>query len=155
MNAGFRPEGEAEDFADVSRFLAPRSVAVVGASDQPGNVGGAAVRFFRKFGSPCKVYPVNRGRETVAGAPCYSSVAALPATPDLAILAIPARGCQRRNSGMFGCRNQGRHSLGGGLRWRAAPRAWRASRNLFRSAAKPVSRCWGRIASASSKRMRR
>ncbi len=52
MNAGFRPEGEAEDFADVSRFLAPRSVAVVGASDQPGNVGGAAVRFFREFGSP-------------------------------------------------------------------------------------------------------
>ena len=90
MNVGFRPGDEAEDFADVSRFLAPRSVTVVGASDQPGNVGGAAVRFFRKFGSPCKVYPVNRGRETVAGLPCYSSLAALPVTPDLALLAIPA-----------------------------------------------------------------
>jgi acetate---CoA ligase (ADP-forming) len=92
MSAGFQSEGEGEteDFADVSRFLAPRSIAVVGASDQPGNVGGAAVRFFRKFGSPCAVYPVNRGRATVAGLPCYPSVAELPAAPDLAILAVPA-----------------------------------------------------------------
>ncbi len=52
-----------EDFADVSAFLRPRSVAVIGASDQPGNVGGAAVRFFRKFKSPCVVYPVNRRGE--------------------------------------------------------------------------------------------
>jgi acetate---CoA ligase (ADP-forming) len=91
MSSGFQPEevGGAGDFVDVSRFLAPRSIAVVGASDQPGNVGGAAVRFFRKFGSPCTVYPVNRGGGTVAGAPCYSSVAELPATPDFAILAIP------------------------------------------------------------------
>ena len=81
---------EAEDFADVSAFLRPRSVAVIGASDQPGNVGGAAVRFFRKFKSPCAVYPVNRRGESVAGLLAYASVAALPSTPDLAILAIPA-----------------------------------------------------------------
>jgi acyl-CoA synthetase (NDP forming) len=78
------------EFADVSGLLAPRSVAVIGASDQPGNVGGAAVRFFRKFASPCAVWPVNPGRDTVAGLPCYTSVAALPARADLAILAVPA-----------------------------------------------------------------
>ncbi len=80
----------AEDFADVSAFLRPRSVAVIGASDQPGNVGGAAVRFFRKFGSPCAVYPINRRRESVADLPGYPSVAELPSQPDLAILAVPA-----------------------------------------------------------------
>jgi acyl-CoA synthetase (NDP forming) len=77
-------------FADVSRLLAPHSVAVIGASDQPGNIGGAAVRFFRKFRSPCIVYPVNRGRETVGGLPCFPSVADLPSPPDLAILAVSA-----------------------------------------------------------------
>ena len=77
-------------FADVSRLLAPRSVAVIGASDQPGNVGGAAVRFFRKFAAPCAVWPVNPGRDSVAGQPCYRSVADLPSPADLAILAVPA-----------------------------------------------------------------
>jgi acetate---CoA ligase (ADP-forming) len=77
-------------FADVTRLLAPRTVAVIGASDQPGNIGGAAVRFFGKFASPCTVWPVNRGRDTVAGLACYPSVAELPAPADLAILAVPA-----------------------------------------------------------------
>jgi acyl-CoA synthetase (NDP forming) len=92
MSAGTAERGASapEDFADVSRLLAPRSVAIIGASDQPGNVGGAAVRFFRKFASPCTVWPVNRGRDTVAGLPCYKSVADLPAPTDLAILAVPA-----------------------------------------------------------------
>jgi acetate---CoA ligase (ADP-forming) len=83
------------DFADVSRLLAPRSVAIVGASDQPGNVGGAAVRFFRKFASPCVVWPVNRGRDCVAGLTCYPSVADLPGQADLAILAVPAGAVQQ------------------------------------------------------------
>jgi len=77
-------------FADVSAFLRPRSVAVIGASDRPGNVGGAAVRFFRKFHSPCVVYPVNSRGEPVAGLAAYPSVSALPEAADLAILAVPA-----------------------------------------------------------------
>jgi acyl-CoA synthetase (NDP forming) len=89
IEASERPAA-AEDFADVSAFLHPRSVAVIGASDQPGNVGGVAVRYFRKFGSPCTVYPVNRRRESVAGLPGYLSAAELPSQPDLAILAVPA-----------------------------------------------------------------
>jgi acyl-CoA synthetase (NDP forming) len=77
-------------FADVSRLLAPRSIAVIGASDQFGNLGGAAVRFLLKFAAPCQVWPVNPGRATVAGLTCYPNVAALPAPADLAILAVPA-----------------------------------------------------------------
>jgi acetate---CoA ligase (ADP-forming) len=89
MSAG--PASAPEKFVDVSRLLAPRSVAIIGASDLPGNVGGAAVRFFRKFASPCTVWPVNHGRDSVAGLPCYKSVADLPAPADLAILAVPAQ----------------------------------------------------------------
>lgn len=83
-------ESPAVGFANVSRFLAPRSIAVIGASDQPGNVGGAAVRFCRKFNSPCAIYPVNPNRSSVAGLPCFPNVAVLPTPPDLAILALPA-----------------------------------------------------------------
>src|ERR1035437_1333467 len=76
---GYRPMTETQpDFVDVSRLLTPRSIAVVGASDTAGNVGGAAVRFLRKFGAPCEVWPINPGRETVAGLRCYPNVAALP-----------------------------------------------------------------------------
>ena len=90
MDGAFERSEAAKEFADVSAVLRPRSVAVIGASDQPGNVGGAAVRFFRKFTSPCLVYPVNLRQEMVAGLPAFASVAALPSTPDLAILAVPA-----------------------------------------------------------------
>ena len=85
-----RGPAAAGEFADVTAFLRPRSVAVVGASDRPGNVGGAAVRFFQKFKSPCTVYPVNSRAEPVAGLAAYPTMAALPETVDLAILAIPA-----------------------------------------------------------------
>jgi acetate---CoA ligase (ADP-forming) len=90
MNEASRGPAASGQFADVSAFLRPRSVAVIGASDRPGNIGGAAVRFFRKFNSPCVVYPVNSRGEPVAGLPAYPSMAALPQAADLAILAVPA-----------------------------------------------------------------
>ena len=37
-------------FGDLTPLLAPRSVAVIGASDREGNLGGLAVGFLRKFG---------------------------------------------------------------------------------------------------------
>jgi acyl-CoA synthetase (NDP forming) len=90
MDEGSRVPAASGEFADVTAFLRPRCVAVVGASDRPGNVGGAAVRFFQKFKSPCAVYPVNSRAESVAGLRAYPSMATLPETADLAILAVPA-----------------------------------------------------------------
>lgn len=79
-------------FADVRRILQPRSVAVVGASDQPGNLGGETVRRLLKFNFPGRVTPVNRTAATVAGLPGLASVSELREVPDLVILAIPASG---------------------------------------------------------------
>lgn len=78
------------DFGELSPLLAPRSIAVIGASDREGNLGGAAVGFLRKFGYPGPVWPVNSARTVVAGLPCYASLRELPSAPDLAILAVPA-----------------------------------------------------------------
>ncbi len=77
-------------FTDVSGLLRPASIAIVGASDRPGNLGGDTVRHLLKFGYPGAIWPVNPQHPTVAGVPCYPSPAGLPAPADLAVLAVPA-----------------------------------------------------------------
>jgi len=79
-----------EQFGALTPLLAPRSIAIVGASDRDGNAGGAALGFLQKFGFKGDVWPVNPGRKTVGGVPCLASLADLPATPDLALVAVPA-----------------------------------------------------------------
>ena len=83
------PRG-AEVFLDVSGILEPTSIAVIGASERPGNLGGDTVRRLVKFGFPGPVWPVNRTAAPVAGLPGFSSVSGLPAAPHLAVLAVPA-----------------------------------------------------------------
>ena len=77
-------------FGTLTPLIAPRSVAVIGASDREGNLGGRAVGFLQKFGYRGPVWPVNATRATVGGLTCFASVRALPAVPDLAIVAVPA-----------------------------------------------------------------
>ncbi|MBL8697634.1 MAG: acetate--CoA ligase family protein [Alphaproteobacteria bacterium] len=77
-------------FRDLTRLLSPRSIAVVGASDRAGNLGGDTVQRLRKFGFPGPVWPVNPNAQTVGGLPCFARVEDLPAAPDLAIFALPA-----------------------------------------------------------------
>jgi acetate---CoA ligase (ADP-forming) len=79
-------------FLDVQPILDAKSIAVIGASDQPGNLGGETVRRLLKFGFPGPVWPISRTAATVAGLQCFSKVADLPETPQLVIMAIPANG---------------------------------------------------------------
>ena len=81
-----------EPFADIRPILEPRSIAVVGASDQPGNLGGETVRHLVRFGYPGRVWPIGRTAHTVAGLPSFARISGLPEVPELAILAIPANG---------------------------------------------------------------
>ena len=85
-----RCASDVSSFGALTPLLAPRSVAVVGASDRDGNLGGLAVRFLQKYGYRGLVWPVNAGRDEVGGLPCFASLSALPETPDLAIIAVPA-----------------------------------------------------------------
>ena len=82
--------GANRSFGELSPLLAPRSVAVVGASDREGNLGGVAVAYLKKFGYAGPVWPVNPGRKVVADLPCFPTLRELPNVPDLAILAVPA-----------------------------------------------------------------
>jgi acyl-CoA synthetase (NDP forming) len=80
-----RREGPA---IDLTPLLRPRSIAVVGASDQEGSFGRRlldAVTGWRYTGS---VYPVNPRRAEVLGRPCFPSLGALPEAADLVAFAI-------------------------------------------------------------------
>jgi acyl-CoA synthetase (NDP forming) len=68
--------------------LAPRSIAIIGASDNRNKVGGRPVDYLQRFSYAGKVYPINPARETVQGLRCYPDVASLPEVPDLAIVAV-------------------------------------------------------------------
>jgi len=69
----------------LASLLAPRSVAIVGASARPG-VHEALVANAQRGGG--RVYPVNPSRDEVLGLPCFPSVAELPVLPDLVLLAV-------------------------------------------------------------------
>ena len=78
------------DPAKLAKLLNPQSVAVIGASDDPLRIGGRPISYMLSQGYQGKIYPVNPNRETVQGVKSYPSVAALPETPDVAIVIVPA-----------------------------------------------------------------
>ena len=73
-------------------LLAPRSVAVVGASDRPGSVGATVMRNLMQGGFRGPVWPVNLRRESVSVVRAYARPAQLPQAPDLAVICTPAPG---------------------------------------------------------------
>ena len=72
-------------------LLAPRSVALVGASDDPGKTAARPQRFLRAAGYAGRVFPVAR-RATVGGAPAFPTLDALPERPDHAFILLPTEG---------------------------------------------------------------
>ena len=75
---------------DLTALLKPQSVAIIGASDDPGRIGGRPLRYLIELGYAGGIYPVNPGRKTVQGLPSFASVSAIPGPVDLAIIAISA-----------------------------------------------------------------
>ncbi|GAB2874865.1 bifunctional acetate--CoA ligase family protein/GNAT family N-acetyltransferase [Pseudoduganella ginsengisoli] len=67
-------------------LFAPRSVAVIGATERPGSVGATVLRNVLAGGFGGPIYPVNPKHQTVGGRRCYHAVAALPEAPDLALI---------------------------------------------------------------------
>jgi acetate---CoA ligase (ADP-forming) len=70
-------------------LLSPRSVAIVGQSDDPSKTTGRPLKFLRQMGYGGTIYPVNARRDTVMGERAYRSVSALPEAPDHAYLVVP------------------------------------------------------------------
>lgn len=75
--------------APVSQLLAPRSIAVIGASEDQTKFGGRLYRMLIKHGYAGEIYPINPGRETLFGIKTFPSVAATPQPPDMVVMALP------------------------------------------------------------------
>jgi len=84
-----RPNTQANASQRALDFLfAPKSVAIVGATDREGSVGRAVLENLRGFKGA--VYPVNPRHPTLLEIPAFPSVAAIPARVDLAVIVTPA-----------------------------------------------------------------
>jgi acyl-CoA synthetase (NDP forming) len=77
-------------FASLTPLFAPRSVAVLGASSDPTRISGRPLAYMKAQGYRGALYPINPNRAEVQGLKAYPSVADLPETPDVAIVAVAA-----------------------------------------------------------------
>src|SRR6202795_618760 len=68
--------------------LDPKSVAIIGASENPNKVGGRPVHYLDKFGFKGRIFPINPARAEVRGFTCYKSLADLPEAPEMVIVAV-------------------------------------------------------------------
>src|SRR6266511_1845648 len=86
----FEDREERASAAAMRRVLAPRSVAVIGASRRRGTVGGELFHNLLAAGFAGPVYPVNPNAGVVQSVAAYPSVSKVPGPVDLAVLAVPA-----------------------------------------------------------------
>jgi acyl-CoA synthetase (NDP forming)/GNAT superfamily N-acetyltransferase len=72
------------------RVLAPRSIVVVGAGTDPAGLGRRVLANIVAGGFQGQLAVVNRRVQAVCGQPAYPSLAAVPGTVDLVVVAVPA-----------------------------------------------------------------
>jgi acyl-CoA synthetase (NDP forming) len=75
---------------DISKLLSPKSIAVVGASNDLKGLRGRILEIMLSHPYAGTIYPVSRSAPEVQGLKAYPSIDALPGRVDLAILIVPA-----------------------------------------------------------------
>ncbi len=84
------PDQPNHDFRSLDPVFAPKTVAVIGATEKYGSVGRTVL--WNLISSPFggTVFPVNPGRPNVLGIKAYATIADVPEPVDLAVIATPA-----------------------------------------------------------------
>jgi len=75
--------------ASLRPFFQPRSVAIIGASRNPANIGTRLLQAAIDAGFRGALYPINPKAAAIGSLRAYPSVRDLPETPDLAVIAVP------------------------------------------------------------------
>ncbi|MBN9264865.1 MAG: CoA-binding protein, partial [Hyphomicrobium sp.] len=70
-------------------LLAPRSIAVLGASENPNKIGGRPLAYLKRFGFKGPVWAINPTRSEVQGFKSIPSLDDLPEVPDTVVVAVP------------------------------------------------------------------
>lgn len=78
--------------SDLDALFRPRSIAVVGASDDPHRIGGMPLQYLKATGYAGDVFGVNPRYDRTQDRPCVPAIVDLPPGVDTFILAIPAAG---------------------------------------------------------------
>lgn len=76
---------------NLDKIFNPKSVAVIGASDEEGSVGYALMKNFTGSGFAGHVFPVNLKKAEILGLKAYQTIEQVPEPVDLAVIATPAR----------------------------------------------------------------
>ncbi|MFH1224574.1 MAG: CoA-binding protein [Candidatus Diapherotrites archaeon] len=72
-------------------FFSPKSIAVIGASQQERSIGKAVLENFISGGFGGKVYAVNPNHKKIMGKACYASVKEIPHAVDAAVVVVPSK----------------------------------------------------------------
>lgn len=72
-------------------FFYPESIAVVGASNNPGKAGYQVLKNLTQLGYEGRVYPINPQVDQISGIPCFASLSDIKDRVDLAVLTVPAK----------------------------------------------------------------
>ena len=75
--------------ASLRPFFQPRSLAVIGASRNPANIGARILNALLTAGYKGQIYPINPHASSIASLRAYKSLQDLPEGPDLAVIAVP------------------------------------------------------------------
>jgi acetyltransferase len=76
---------------NLDKIFNPKSIVIIGASDEKGSVGYTLMKNLMELGYEGKFYPVNIHKTEILGFKAYQTVDQLPETVDLAIIATPAK----------------------------------------------------------------
>ena len=82
---------EAEVVASMNRIMNPKSVAVIGASDEAGKIGNSVMKNLINGGYKGQIYPIHPKSAEIMGYKAYRSVKDVPGEIDTAVFAIPAK----------------------------------------------------------------
>lgn len=72
----------------MDKLLAPKSIALVGVSKDPGKLSHMLMRNVVNAGTAARIYPISRSGGEVLGFQTYPSLASLPESPDLVLVSI-------------------------------------------------------------------
>ena len=78
--------------ANIRRLFEPKSIAILGASEDRTKAGGRPIAYLAEAGFGGRVHPINPRHAELFGYRCYPSLAALSEVPDLIVVAIPGGG---------------------------------------------------------------
>ena len=79
-----------KDAQHLDSLMAPRSIAVIGASPRKGAHGNTVIKNLQQFKYDGDIFPIHPRADEVLGLPVYTDLASIPQTPDCVVVCLSA-----------------------------------------------------------------